>query len=295
MDLDGFIVAVFCAVDDGLAAELGGRRLRRRGPAPVLADSEVLTIEVVGEFLGLDHDAAIYGYFRRHWGHFFPRLGRVGRTTFVRQAANLWAVKERLWRRALAAVPHDDRLAIVDSFPVPVCRFARAYRCRRFRGEAAFGTDQVARQTFYGFRLHVRLCWPGVLARCCLAPANVSEQAALPHLLDGTDGVAVGDRNYGGVRTAEEAGRAGVVLLAPSRSAAKDPTPARSAVLSRVRYRIDTVFGQMTERLHVKRVWAQDPWHLWGRLLRKLLAHTLAVLLNTAAGHPHLRLASLIA
>ena len=295
MDLDAFIVAVFCAVDDGLTAELGSERLRRRGPAPVLRDSEVLTVELVGEFLGLEQDAAIYRYFRRHWLHFFPRLGRVDRTTFVRQAANLWAVKERLWRRALAAVPHDDRLAIVDSFPIPVCRFARAYRCRRFRGEAAFGKDQVARQTFYGYRLHVRLCWPGVLARCCLTPANVSEQAALPHLLDGTGGLAVGDRNYGGARTAEEAARLGVGLLAPTRKASQDPTPARTALLSRVRYRIDTVFGQLTERFAVKRVWAQDPWHLWSRLLRKLLSHTLAVLLNGQAGNPPRQLAHLIA
>ena len=295
MDLDSFIVAVFCAVDDGLAAELGGRRLRRRGPAPVLADSEVLTMEVVGEFLGLEQDAAIDRYFRRHWPHFFPALARVDRTTFVRQAANLWVVKEQLWRRVLAAVPHDDRFAVVDSFPIPVCRFARAYRCRRFRGEAAFGKDLVARQTFYGFRLHVRLCWPGVLARCCLAPANVSEQAALPHLLDGTGGLAVGDRNYGGVRTAEEAARAGVVLLAPSRSATRDPSPKRSALLSRVRYRIDTVFGQFAERFRVKRVWAQDPWHLWSRLLRELLSHTRAVLLNGQAGNPPVQLADLIA
>jgi hypothetical protein len=295
VDLDAFIVAVYCAVDDGLAAALGGRRLRQRGPAPTLADAEVLTMEVVGEFLELDHDAAIYRYFRRHWAHFFPALARVDRTTFVRQAANLWVVKELLWRRALAQVPHDDRLAVVDSFPLPVCRFARAHRCRRFRGDAAFGKDLVARQTFSGFRLHVRLCWPGVLARCCLSPANVSEPAALPHLLDGTDGLAVGDRNYGGPKTAEEAARSGVVLLAPSRSTAKDPTPERSALLSRVRYRIDTVFGQLVERFAVKRVWAQDPWHLWSRLLRKLLSHTFAVLLNTAAGHPHLRLASLLA
>ena len=289
VDPDSFIVADFCAIDDGLTAEIGARRLRARGPAPVLADSEVLTIEVVGELLGLEHDAAIHRSFRRHRTHFFPPLGRVDRTTFVRQAANLWAVKERLWRRALAAVPHDDRLAVVDSFPLPVCRFARAYRCRRFRGEAAFGKDLVARQTFYGFRLHVRLCWPGALARCCLAPANVSETATLPHLLEGTGGVAVG------ARTAEEAARAGVVLLAPARSARRDPSPERSRVLSRVRYRIDTVFGQLAERFRVKRVWAQDPWHLWSRLLRKLLSHTLAVLLNGQAGNPPLQLADLIA
>lgn len=295
MDLDECIIAVCCEIEEALPVVLDGRRLRRRGPAPVLAASAVLTGEVVGEFLGLEQDVAIYRYFRQHWRPFFPRLGQVHRTTFVRQAANLWALKERLWQRTVARVPHDPSLALVDSFPVPVCHFARAYRCRRFRGEAAFGKDLGARQTFYGLRLPVRLCWPGVLARCCLAPANVSEPAALPHLLEGTGGLAGGDRNYGGPQLAADAAQLGGALLAPSHHVAGDPAPQRSAVLSRVRYRIDTVFGQLTERFAVKRVWAQDPWHLANRLLRKRLAHTLAVLFNTRTGVPHLQLARLVA
>jgi hypothetical protein len=34
---------------------------------PTLADSEVLTIECVGEFLGIDTDSGLYQYFGRHW------------------------------------------------------------------------------------------------------------------------------------------------------------------------------------------------------------------------------------
>lgn len=52
MDLSTFIVAVFCLIDDRLKKE---RRIRRRGPAPKLSDSEVLTMEIVGEFLGHRH------------------------------------------------------------------------------------------------------------------------------------------------------------------------------------------------------------------------------------------------
>jgi hypothetical protein len=48
MDLSTFIVAVFCLIEDERIADLG--RLRGRGPTPTLCDSEVLTIEVVGEF-----------------------------------------------------------------------------------------------------------------------------------------------------------------------------------------------------------------------------------------------------
>jgi hypothetical protein len=90
MDLDALIVTVFCLDDDALTAELAGRRLRRRGPHPTLCDSEVLTMEAVGEFLGLDQEKAVFSYFRRHYPHFFPALRRVHRTTFTRQAANLW-------------------------------------------------------------------------------------------------------------------------------------------------------------------------------------------------------------
>src|SRR2546421_12883278 len=133
MDLDTLIVTVFCLVDDALAAELAGQRLRQRGPRPRLSDSEVLTMEVIGEFIGLDQEKAIFSYFRRHYPHFFPTLRRVHRTTFTRQAANLWQVKARLWRHVLRELGLDRELSLVDSFPVPVCRFARAKRCRRLR------------------------------------------------------------------------------------------------------------------------------------------------------------------
>lgn len=49
MDITTFMIAVFCRIEDYLA----GQHLRKRGPQPTLRDSEVLTIEVVGEFLRL--------------------------------------------------------------------------------------------------------------------------------------------------------------------------------------------------------------------------------------------------
>ncbi len=52
MDLSAFIVSVFCLIDN----RVDDRRLRARGPLPNLSDAEVLTIEIVGEFLGMDTD-----------------------------------------------------------------------------------------------------------------------------------------------------------------------------------------------------------------------------------------------
>ena len=68
-----------------------------------MCDAEVLTMEVVGEYLGLSQDQALFRYFRQHYGHFFPGLVQIDRTTFVRQAANLWKVKEQVYSKKLVA------------------------------------------------------------------------------------------------------------------------------------------------------------------------------------------------
>jgi hypothetical protein len=51
-------------------------------------------MEIVAEYQGIDTDQAIWCYFRRPWLAWFPRLG--SRSSFVRQAANLWQYKQRL-------------------------------------------------------------------------------------------------------------------------------------------------------------------------------------------------------
>ncbi len=118
---------------------------------------------------------------------------RPSHTTFARQAANLWKVKECLWQELLTLAPHDPAFAIRDSMPLPACLFARAYRCRRFRGEAAFGKGTLVKQTFYGFRVHVRAAWPGLITHFSAAPANAHELSVLPEIVEGTRGVVLGD------------------------------------------------------------------------------------------------------
>src|SRR5437588_1641022 len=107
MTLDDYMLRVFCLIDDQLTA-LHLDHVRQRGCAPRLSDSEVLTIELVGEFLGFDRDAQLFWYFRRHHAAAFPRLRQVHRTTFLRQAANLWAVKQRLQRHLAGVLTAGD-------------------------------------------------------------------------------------------------------------------------------------------------------------------------------------------
>src|SRR4051812_19326503 len=107
MDLNTFIVTVYCMVDKWLARQ---PRLRQRGFAPALSDGEVLTMEIVGELLGSDTDTGLYRSFRRHYGEWFPALLHLDRSTFARQAAGLWVRQGELWQHLSAQVAHDPAL-----------------------------------------------------------------------------------------------------------------------------------------------------------------------------------------
>jgi hypothetical protein len=297
MNLDEFIITCFCWIDDMLPVITQGQRLRQRGPMPQLADSEVVTMEIVGMYLGESQDSEVFTYFQRHYRHFFPGIGQIDRSTFVRQAANLWAVKERLW---IALRDHllrqDELVGIIDSMPLPVCRFARAPWCVRFDGLARYGKDLSSRQTFYGFRLHLRLGWPGVITHAFLAPANETDGEIAPVVLEGTNGLVLGDHSYWLPDLQASLRKKGILLQAPFRLAHSPQAAAyQSSVLGRVRYLIDTVFGQLTDRCQFKRVWARDLWHLRNRILRMILMHTRCVWLNQQVDAPCLQLDRLVA
>lgn len=289
MDTNTYLIEIFCIVDDFMK----GKRIRKRGPQPQLSDSEAITIELMGAFLGIDTDKGIYTYFKQNYGDWFPALQRIHRTTFTRQMANLWWYKKSIWHHVLQSLRFDRYISLIDSFPVPICRFARAYRCRRLREVAAFGRDEVARQTFLGMRSHLRVCWPGVIVDFRLAPANTHELKVAEELLSDTQGWVLGDRNYWSPKLAEQLRSQDLFLLAPFKKASSETTP-WPKWMKHMRYRIETVIGQLVERFHAKRVWARDSWHLYSRWLRIILCHTISVFLCQQTGNPSLRFAELV-
>jgi hypothetical protein len=118
LDLDSSIIAVFSWIDEVMLQPTDGHNQWQHGLQPRLADSEVLT-EKWCDYLGQEYETALFAYLRRHYAHFFPRVCRVHRIIFVRQAANLWRIKERLWQWLLRPVPHDSQFAILNGLPLP--------------------------------------------------------------------------------------------------------------------------------------------------------------------------------
>jgi hypothetical protein len=154
--IEDFIIAVFCCVDDLMQEVMQTHPIHQKGFAPALSHSEVITLEIVGEYQGIDTDKGIWKYFREHWQSWFPNL--KSRSSFVRQAANLWQYKELLQQRLAQKMGgFSDNIHLVDGIPIPLCCFSRAPQCRSFRGEASYSYCAAKKQTYYGFKGHLMI------------------------------------------------------------------------------------------------------------------------------------------
>ena len=294
MSIEDFIIAVFCLIDDEFEKMLKGTSLRERGRVPKLTDSEIITMEIVGEFLKKDSDKAIWEYFESHWRHFFPNM--PDRSNFAKQAANLHIVKKMLQERLAASLgAFNDTLHLIDGLPIPVCKFARANFARIFRGEATYGYCAAKQEYYYGFHGHIAISSKGVITAGTFAAANIDERDVCPELLEKIRGLVLGDKGFMRPRLKRELAERGIFLETPLRNNMSDKRPQSFLRwLTGERRLIETVIGQLSERFHIQKVRARDLWHQASRFWRKLLAHTACIVINELLGNEPLQFDCLI-
>lgn len=295
MSPEELIIRVFCLIDDELKILLKGRKLRHGGSQPALSDSEVLTMEVVGEFLGHDDDKGLWHYFKSHWRHFFPKI--PGRTTFVRQAANLHILKHLLQEKLAQELGgYADRLHLIDGLPMPICNIARAYSSQIFKGMATYGYCAAKDEYYYGLHGHVVISSVGVITSATFTPANTDERDVCPELVKKLMGLILGDKGFIRPFLRTELANQELYLETPVKKNMKEGRPKEFLKwMMGTRRLIETVIGQLAERFHMEKVRARDIWHQFSRFWRKILAHTLCVKINISLGNEPLQFEKLLA
>jgi hypothetical protein len=272
MPLEDFIIKTYILVDDFLKTL---PTLRKRGPSPQLTDAEVVTMEIVGEFLGHGSDKEIYDYFRTHWLSWFPKMGC--RTAFTRQLANLWGIKMEFQKGMVQRISPDNDLFLFDGIPLPTCNPKRMSRRNHFYGTGGFGYCAAKDKKYFGFKGHAVVNQQGLILNFTFAPANIDERDVLPELVTKYKGMLIADKGLIRPELTELLASQDLNLQTPLRKNMKDPRP-KSVVyqMMNVRRLIETVFGQLTDRFNIQSIRAKDIWHLTAKIGRKLLAHTVA-------------------
>jgi hypothetical protein len=284
MDRDDFIIHVYCQVCEHYQAikKQLSQPLRKAGFEPQLSDEEVIAIEICGEMFKMPQDKDLFTYFISHYRHFFPGLRE--RTAFVRQAAALWRIKILMQKRIVRLHQADaDPVQAIDTMPLPVCSYTRSKRDRCFVGEADYGFCAAKEERYYGFKLGLRISRCGFITHYPLLAARPHDVKHLPTLVEAFQGIAPADKGF-----IDSFGHAllqtqGVFVIAPPRKNSKTPSPHPPALLkacARWRKKVETVASHLTERFAVARIRVHDLWHFQHRLIRKVLAHTMAVALN---------------
>jgi len=296
MQVENFIITTYLCVDKYFNEVTKTLTLRTRGEKPVLSDVEVITMEIVGEYMSLGSDKQIWGYFRKHWLEYFPKLGC--RTSFIRQSANLMTVKHLLQKRLSDELSRDKDLLLFDGFPIPICHIKRRKRSKtNLRLDAAIGYCAAKDEKYFGFKGHILITQDGACKAIEIAPANIDERDVLPELAGNTKGDIIADKGLIRPSLTSELKASGVNLHTPFRSNMHDPRPrALISQMMNIRRNVETMIGQLVDRFKIQSIRAKDLWHLSAKVGRKILAHTICFAINKTinANHP-LQLERLVA
>ena len=231
-------------------------------------------------------------YFKHHWLEWFPKLGSY--PNFCKQCANLWQINQQIISK-LKLQFGSDNIHFMDGFPIPVCLYARARRHKNFKGFAGFSYCAAKQEKYYGFKGHITINFSGMITGYTFAPANCDERDVAPEITQGIHGLLGADKGYLRPELKQYYAFQHVDLQTPYRKNMVDLRPKESMrILMNARRKIETVIGQLTDRFHIQKVRARDMWHLSHRVIRKILSHTISVVLNTRLGNPPLQLECLI-
>ncbi|CAI3298787.1 IS982 family transposase [Enterococcus cecorum] len=79
----------------------------------------------------------------------------------------------------------SDKLAIIDSFPLPLCQPIRNHRATIFKGLADIGYNASKHLCFYGFKVHMLVTLSGYILNYVVTPASAHDIKVIYELLEG--------------------------------------------------------------------------------------------------------------
>ncbi|HEM3745069.1 TPA: IS982 family transposase, partial [Streptococcus suis] len=166
-------------------------KYRRNVGLVKVSDESILVLLLLQAELGMTSQRHFYTIC-----HLFPCGQLLERSRFNRRSKQLiWLVQ--LIRKAMSEMLPSDKLAIIDSFPVPLCQPVRNHRATIFKGLADIGYNASKHLWFYGFKVHMLVTLSGYILNYVVTPASVHDIKVVYELLEGCkQSVILGDLGY---------------------------------------------------------------------------------------------------
>jgi len=290
---DLFLV-VYCLVDDWMHQHYRASNLpRRRGPAPpAFADSEVLTVVLVGELCQVKRERAWLRQVRGSYRALFPHLPEDSR--FSRRAVALREVL-RHFRQSLLCWAGEDvqPVRLLDSFPMPLCACYRIRQSNQPISGSSFAYNSSKCAYYFGLHPGLLLTEHGYVDDLFLAPGYLSDVDLLTAYLD--ECLAAG-RDVSGQEWIADKGfiskalkqaaqtLLGLRLLVRQRDYKGRFVPFFQHLLDKLRKPIEGVISVLTENFGLEHILVRSDLGLYRRTQAKATAFSLARYFNDVLG-----------
>lgn len=215
-----------------------------------MSDVEIISIQLLIECLNKTQNSW-YLYLRAN----YPNLvNYVDRSRFNRLVTALFTVIKAIRRK----MPKNEncKYKIVDSFPLVINKFGRAFFGKRLREYSSYGYCASKKEKYYGMKVHVITDLYGNPIDYLLTKANTDDRDALYELSDMVNiDTLFGDKGYVGKVSEELKNEKGIKLYALKRGNSKNPLPKTFRnMISKCRRRIESTFNQLIEHFDIERV-----------------------------------------
>lgn len=245
---------------------------------PKCSDLEIIAMAVSADAIGIDSENYLFGKLRSDYPSLYKRF--PDRSNYNRRRRKLMEHTDRLSSALAIRMIGQNTDFIVDSMPLPVCRFARTSRLKILKNETGIipqiGYSAIDKTYFNGYKLHLLSSEQGVIKSFCLSQANVHDIKMLEPLTKEfiTDCVLIGDKGYiSKVGQLDLFNSNKIDLITPSRNNQSAPS-SFSWSHRKKRKRIETVFSQFCDQLMIKRNYAKSFDGYYCRILSKIAAFT---------------------
>jgi len=287
-NLKDFFTVSFVLIDDVYNEIIPNSIKNRRNISKSkLSDSEIITISLVGEALTIDSEKAWFYFVKKNYKDLFPNI--CDRTRFNRSKRNLYKIILEIQKYfSNLSIFKDDDIRIIDSMPIPVCKFGRAYFSKLFKDVSTYGYCASKKETYFGLKLHALVTTNGFITNFILTAANVDDRDAIFDLIEPNNCIKIlADKGYvsNDLKSAL-AKEKEVLLISLKRKNSKFQFEKQLRnVLSKTRRRVETSFSQLSEQFNINRVLAKSKWGLMIRIVLKILAHNLSFMINIIIGN----------
>jgi hypothetical protein len=261
----------------------------RPGPSGTVTDHELIALAVAQAITGLVSDRQFLGTVGLLLPGFFPDL--PGQPQFNRRLRRLTPSITAV-QFEVAELIASGQIRVVDGTLLGCANYAGCATKSEFGGYASYGYCAAKSQWYWGMRLLLITDEAGAPVGYDLRPANENEREGVFQLASAHPGTTLfADAGHRGREHHESLRLVGVDLIVPDKHQLGQRPPAEIAK-ARIRLVIESVFSTLKQQMRMEDHLAKTLPGLAQRISQRLLALTLAMLINALLGRPPRALAA---